>query len=73
MLGDKDVACSNLSTIEQVKGIYLEQCDQAKVEEKGATAEKVRFFCLGKELKNDLFLYSYEMADKIVVQAMLRQ
>jgi len=27
MLGDKDVLCSNLSTIEQVKGFYLEKCD----------------------------------------------
>ena len=39
----------------------------------GATTAKLRFFCLGKELKNELFLYSYEMADKIVVQAMIRQ
>lgn len=27
MLGDKDVVCSNLSTIEQVKTLYLESCD----------------------------------------------
>ena len=40
--------------------------------EKNADVSKVRFFCLGKELKNDLFLYSYEMGEKIVVQAMLR-
>lgn len=27
MIGDQDVLCSNLSTIEQVKGFYLEKCD----------------------------------------------
>ena len=41
--------------------------------EKNAEVSKLRFFCMGKELKDDLFLYSYEMSDNIVVQAMLRQ
>ena len=30
----------------------------------------IRFFCMGKELKNDLFLYSYDIASDMVVQAM---
>ena len=47
--------------------------DEAKVAEKNADVSKLRFFCLGKELKNELFLYSYDMSDNIVVQAMLRQ
>ena len=47
--------------------MYLEACDPEKVSEKDATTAKLRFFCLGKELKNDLFLYSYDMGDKIVV------
>ena len=62
-----------MSSIEQVKASYLEELDEGKVEEKGASVAKLRFFCLGKELKNELYIYSYEMADKIVIQAMLRQ
>ena len=66
-LGDQQVAVSNLSSIEQVKEAYLAAVGPAKCAEKGAEVSKVRFFCLGKELKNDLFIYSYEMADNMVV------
>ena len=48
--------------------------DSAKKTEKGAEEEsKLRFLCLGKELKDELFVYSYEMFDGIVVQAMIRK
>lgn len=40
--------------------------------EAGLTSDKIRFFCKGKELKNDLFIYSYEMNDGDVIQAMVR-
>lgn len=29
--------------------------------------EELRLFCLGKELKDDLFLYSYEIKDEMVI------
>lgn len=29
--------------------------------------EDVRLFCLGKELKNDLFLYSYDIKDEMAI------
>jgi len=35
--------------------------------------EELRFFCLGKELKDDLFLYSYDIKDEMAVQAMIRK
>ena len=72
-LGDQVVVISNLGTIEMVKTNYLSQVGAEKVAEKNADVSKLRFFCLGKELKDELFNYSYEMADNIVVQAMLRQ
>ena len=72
-LGDQKVIISNLATIEMVKTNYLSQVGHSKVAEKGAEVSKLRFFCLGKELKDDLFLYSYEVNDNMVVQAMLRQ
>ena len=58
----------------QIKTAYLAMVDAAKKEEKGADDEsKLRFLCLGKELKDELFVYSYEMFDGIVVQAMIRK
>ena len=50
-----------------VKTSYLSQVGAEKVAEKNADVSKLRFFCLGKELKDELFIYSYEMADNIVV------
>lgn len=48
------------------------------IEKLGATAEgikveNVRMFCLGKELKDDLFLYTYEIADEMTVQVMIKK
>jgi len=41
--------------------------------EEGLSLENIRIFCLGKELKDDLFLYSYEIADGIVMQVMIKK
>lgn len=35
--------------------------------------ENCRLFCLGKELKDDLFMYSYDIADEVVMQLMIRK
>jgi hypothetical protein len=35
------------------------------------TVENVRLFCLGKELRDDLFLYSYDVKDEMAIQAMI--
>jgi len=37
------------------------------------TPAEVRIFCLGKELKDDLFMYSYDIADEVVMQVMIRK
>ena len=37
-----------------------------------ASLPKMRLFCLGKELKDDLFLYSYDIGDDLVMQAMFK-
>jgi hypothetical protein len=37
-----------------------------------ADLAKIRLFCLGKELKDDLFLYSYDIGDDLVCQAMIK-
>lgn len=35
--------------------------------------EHLRLFCLGKELKDELFLYSYDMIDEMAIQAMIKK
>jgi hypothetical protein len=29
--------------------------------------EQLRFFCMGKELQDDLFVYSYDLHDEITI------
>jgi hypothetical protein len=72
-VGSHDVNISNLSSIEQVKLAYIGLIGPEKVAEHGLDTEKIRFFSMGKELKNDLFVYSYDMQDNMVVQAMFRK
>lgn len=67
-VGEKEVVVSNLVSIMQVKEAYLSLIDAGLKEKLGIESESnVRFFCLGKELKEELFVYSYEMFDGIVV------
>jgi hypothetical protein len=37
----------------------------------GLVPEKMRLFCLGKELKDEFFLYTYDIIDDMTVQVML--
>ena len=39
--------------------------------EAGLTVQKIRMFCLGKELKDDLFIYTYDINDEMTVQIMI--
>ena len=48
--------------------MYLEKLGPAAVDIK---ADKVRMFCLGKELKDDLFLYTYDITDELTIQVMI--
>jgi len=73
-LGDKEVQISNQASVNDVKVAYVNMVDPEKAAAKGVEDEsKVRFLCLGKELKDELYVYSYEMFDGIVVQAMIRK
>ena len=48
-------------------------CDPNKLAaEENPDENKMRFLCLGKELKDEFFVYSYDMFDGVVVQAMIR-
>jgi hypothetical protein len=63
--GPKDITIdvTNKSSIAECKSIFLKEVE---MEEK-SNPDNTRFFCLGKELKNDFFIYSYDIVDEMVV------
>ena len=59
----------NTQTIEEIKMMWIATLgDKAET----LTADRVRLFFMGKELKDDLFAYSYNMNKDSVLQAMIR-
>jgi hypothetical protein len=48
-------------SISDLKNMYLSTL-KVKIAQ-----EQLRLFCLGKELKNELYIYSYDIIDDIVV------
>ena len=67
-MGDIALAVSNYLSVVELKQAYLN-----KINEKDRKIENLRLFCMGKELKDDLFLYSYEIPDEMVLQAMYKK
>ena len=60
---------SNTIQVEALKKQYLESLEISSEE---VPLERLRFFCMGKELSNDLYLYSYDIATDMVVQCMIK-
>ena len=66
--GDAVMSTSNLVSVAEFKQAYLN-----KINEKELKVENIRMFCLGKELKDDLYLYSYDIVDEMVLQVMYKK
>ena len=64
------MSISNLVSIVEFKQSYIEKLG---AQAEGLKVENVRMFCLGKELKDDLFLYTYDIADEMTVQVMIKK
>lgn len=62
------ISTTNKAQITDAKQTFLETAELMKSVEESS----VRFFCLGKELKNEFFLYSYDISEDTVIQAMAR-
>jgi len=62
------ISTNNKAKIPEAKMTFLETAELTKQVED----DSVRFFCLGKELKNEFFLYSYDISEDTVIQAMAR-
>lgn len=59
---------SNHITIHDLKVKYIET-----TEDKEIKVENIRMFCLGKELKDELCIYHYDIKDEMIVQAMFKK
>ena len=65
---------SILTSILDLKKVFMEEANkEGEPLEEGLQVEQLRFFCLGKELQDDLFLYSYDLQDEITIQCMVRR
>lgn len=67
MADETEIVISNMAKILEIKEKY------AKMKNFGhdADASKIRLLFKGKELQGDLFVYSYEIKDDAVLQAMI--
>ena len=70
MKGDKTLQVSNQTQIVDLKVAYLKSDG---VDGTTDDLSYLRFFCMGKELKDELYLYSYDIASDMVVQAMIKK
>ena len=64
MKGDKTLPVPNTIQIEKLKNAYL---DAIGISSEEIPISRLRFFCMGKELSDDLYLYSYDIASDMVV------
>lgn len=66
--GDITIQISNHESVKAFKQKYID-----KLGDNTLKIENIRLFCLGKELKDELFLYSYDLIDEMTVQAMFKK
>ena len=66
--GDKTFNLSNLIPITEFKSMYCNELNDPEV-----TADKCRMFAMGKELKDDLFIFSYDIMNESTVQVMIKK
>ena len=69
-MGDINVQPSNNLSISEFKQSYIEALGDKGT---GISTNNLRMFAMGKELKDDLFIYSYDIMDESTVQAMIKK
>lgn len=66
--GDKTLEMTNLLPISEFKSMYVNELKDPEV-----TVDKIRMFAMGKELKDDLFIFSYDIINESTVQVMIKK
>lgn len=54
--------------IKDLKKMYLEEANITDL-----AVEELRLFYAGKELKDEFFIYTYEIKDEMTIQVMIRK
>jgi hypothetical protein len=65
--GDKIMQVSNLLPVTEFKKMYVESLGE------DLDVANVRLFAMGKELKEELWIYSYDIMNESTVQAMIKK
>jgi hypothetical protein len=65
--GDKPLEVENTMSISEFKLKYVEKLIEDKTEIEPLKPEQLRMLAMGKELKDDLFLYSYDINDGLTL------
>jgi hypothetical protein len=66
--GDLVLSVMNTLSIKELKAKYLE-----KLNDNSLTVDQLRLFFAGKELMDDLHIYSYDIKDEMTLQSMIRK
>ena len=64
---------SNLLNILDLKKKYVELLDSKELTKGDVDVSQIRLFAMGKELKDDLFVYSYDIMNESTIQVMIRR
>ncbi|CDW87679.1 UNKNOWN [Stylonychia lemnae] len=63
-----ELKASNWDSVIEFKQKYINA-----INDNDLKVENIRMFCLGKEFKDDLFLYNYDLVDEMTVQVMFKK
>lgn len=72
-MGDVEMDLSNLVGIADLKKMYVDLLEQKELSKGKIDTSLIRLFAMGKELKDDLFVYSYDIMNESTVQVMIRK
>lgn len=64
---------SNLIGVADLKNQYVDLLVEKELSKEKIDTSLIRFFAMGKELKDDLFIYSYDIMNESTIQVMIRK
>ena len=66
-MGDVEMDMSNLLNILELKNRYVKLLDEKELTKGDVESSQLRMFAMGKELKDDLFIYSYDILNESTI------
>ena len=66
-MGDQEMELSNLMSIIDLKKKYLQHLEEKELTKGDLECSQIRMFAMGKELKDDLFIYSYDIMNESTI------